>query len=287
MRFAYEYSWKEVEDIIRSWKDEGVMVIPLGAIRKEHGEHLPLATDYYQANYYAELLLKHFNTQLPEKKVLIDATVSTNFFPAFVEYPGTLTLQFTTACQLVEEICETWFSQGIHTIYFLNMGISTNRVLKAVKEKLEKKWSEQEQEHQPNQKKNEDNNNIARQPRRIFFTNLREFDALPDIHCKIEEKGTHAGQFETSIMLYLESIGFLRQGTVRMDLACNEDNLEKDPANPGTLTRNPNSPNGVFSKSGTWGNALSATVELGKFFSERMFDYILKEILEILVAQEQ
>jgi creatinine amidohydrolase len=278
MKYAYEYSWKEVEDIIHSWKDEGVMVIPLGAIRKEHGEHLPLATDYYQANYYAELLLRHFNTQLPEKKVLIDATVSTNFFPAFVEYPGTLTLQFTTACQLVEEICETWFSQGICTIYFLNMGISTNRVLKAVKEKLEKKWAEQEL---PNE-----DNRIVRHPRRIFFTNLREFDALPDIHCKIEENGTHAGQFETSIMLYLESIGFLRQGTVRMELARNEDNLEKDPTNPGTLTRNPNSPNGVFSKSGTWGNALSATVELGKFFSERMFEYILKEILEILVANK-
>jgi creatinine amidohydrolase len=266
LKYAYEYSWDEIESLIQSWKTisvQGIVVIPLGAIRKEHGWHLPLGTDAYQANYYAERLLKEYCPS--HENILIDSTLTINYFPAFTEYPGTMCLSFQTSCLLCEELCEQWIGHGIENIYFLNMGISTNRVLTAIKEKLEKKYE--------NDRKTENLKKI-----RISFTNLKTFDAKPEISSKILENGTHAGQSETSTMLYLESIGYLKKGLIKMNRAIDEDNEERNPSAPNGLSRNPNATSGVYSESGTWGNATLATVEVGEFLTNEMYSFICQDL---------
>jgi creatinine amidohydrolase len=267
LKYAYEHSWDEIESLIQSWKTssvQGIVVIPLGAIRKEHGWHLPLGTDAYQANYYAERLLKEYCPS--HNNVLVDSTLNINYFPAFTEYPGMMCLSFQTSCLLCEELCEQWIGYGITNIYFLNMGISTNRVLTAVKEKLEKKYE------------NENQLKV-----RISFTNLKIFDLIPEISSKILEKGTHAGQSETSVMLYLESIGYLRKGLIKMNRTKDEDNQERNPSTPAGLSRNLNGTNGVYSESGVWGNATLATVEVGEFLTEEMYSFICKDLDNLLL----
>ena len=76
---------------------EAVVVIPLGAGSKEHGPHLPLATDYLQAEAYAKEIAL-------QRNVIITPIVSYGFYPAFLKYPGSTSINFATATNTVVQI---------------------------------------------------------------------------------------------------------------------------------------------------------------------------------------
>jgi creatinine amidohydrolase len=54
-------TWQEAEE---SFKKCDVVVIPLGAITKEHGPHLPLNNDYLMAEYLAERVVQELEIVL-------------------------------------------------------------------------------------------------------------------------------------------------------------------------------------------------------------------------------
>src|SRR6185503_6255729 len=68
---------------------ERVVVLPLGAGSKEHGPHLPLKNDQVLADYLAERLLA-------VRPVALLPTLGYGFYPAFLEYPGSVSLSFET-----------------------------------------------------------------------------------------------------------------------------------------------------------------------------------------------
>ena len=75
--FLEDISWTKAKEVLTP---DAVVVIPLGAAAKEHGPHLPLATDYIQAEHYKNMVAL-------ERKVIIAPTVSYGLYPAFVKYP--------------------------------------------------------------------------------------------------------------------------------------------------------------------------------------------------------
>src|SRR5882724_6812446 len=64
--FLENITWPEAEKVLTS---ETVVVIPLGGASKEHGPHLPLNTDWLQAEYYKNEVAK-------KAKVVIMPTVA-------------------------------------------------------------------------------------------------------------------------------------------------------------------------------------------------------------------
>ena len=84
--FLEDISWTSAKQLLTA---DAVIVIPLGAGAKEHGPHMPLSADLIQADGCRDLLAL-------ERKVIIAPTLNYGFYPAFIKYPGSTTLNYST-----------------------------------------------------------------------------------------------------------------------------------------------------------------------------------------------
>lgn len=115
----------------------------------------------------------------------------------------------------------------------------------------------------------------------LRFTSILEVAGPAEEQVKEQERGTHADEIETSMMLYIAP------DRVDMSLAVREDN----PYRPGGLTRSRDR-HGTYSESGVWGDATLATAEKGRIIVEATVEGILQDIedlhaAEVAVNQEQ
>lgn len=238
-------SWDEVA---AAQKNNQVILIPLGAAAKEHGLHLPLDNDYIIANYLRDRILQKF------KHALALPTVNYNYYPAFLEYPGSTSLSLDTSRELISDLCRSLAKQGFEKFYVLNTGFSTVKPLQAAKEKLAKE-------------------NI-----KMEYLNTPEFFDSPVIRKLQQQKfGSHADEIETSMMLYMAP------QMVHMEKALKDEH--PDFSNPGPLTRNPNARKGTYSPTGAWGDPTLATREKGRIIVEAYVDYIVKQINSFIAKE--
>jgi creatinine amidohydrolase len=225
-------TWVEAERVLRP---ETVVVIPIGAESKEHGPHLPLRTDFYEAQYLTKRILA-------QSDVVVAPTVNYNYYPAFVEYPGTTTLRLETARDLMIDICTNLARYGPHRFYFLNTGVSTLRPLRLAAAEL------------------------LKQGIVMRFTDLSTATQPAEDRIKKEEGGTHAEEIETSMML------FIAPEVVDMKKAVKDYH-----EGPGGLTRDPKG-RGSYSASGIYGDATLATREKGEQIMNQMVVNIAADI---------
>ncbi len=163
--------WPTIE---QAFKEGFPIIIPLGAECKEHGYHLPMNTDKIIAEFLANWVMHNYSA-------LIAPTVTQNFFPAFVEYPGSSTLSYETSVNSIVEMCMNWHQQGARQFYVLNTGISTNKVLAKV-------------------------GDILTEAGVVFhYFDFTTLEKHPEIVKITEQKGgTHAGEIETSLLLCIK-----------------------------------------------------------------------------------
>ena len=95
-----------------------IALLPIGAASKEHGPHLPHGTDYVQAGHYAA----HIATEVD---ALIWPVVAYGYYPAFTDYPGSVSLREVTFIALIEDILAGIVASGVQRIALINTGIST------------------------------------------------------------------------------------------------------------------------------------------------------------------
>lgn len=117
--FLEDIQWPQAQKMLTS---ETVVLIPLGAGAKEHGPHLPLSTDYLQAQAYAKEIAL-------QRKVIITPTVNYGFYPAFLKYPGSTSTNFATATNMVVQIVRSLAAYGPRRFYIINIGVSTTPTL--------------------------------------------------------------------------------------------------------------------------------------------------------------
>lgn len=121
-----DLTWPEAKD----WIDRGAPVLlPIGAIAKEHGHHLPLKTDFLVARELARRVAE----ALP---VLIAPVVSFGYYPAFIRYPGSQHLEADTFAALLRDILRKLIQDGARRIAIINTGVSTEPVLRLVQREL-------------------------------------------------------------------------------------------------------------------------------------------------------
>jgi creatinine amidohydrolase len=230
-----DLTWTEAEARLTP---EAVVVIPIGAAAKEHGPHLRLKNDF--------ILAEHFKRRVLEAaRVVIVPTVAYHFYPAFVEYPGSITLRFNTARDLIIDICTSLAAFGPRRFYALNTGVSTARPLAAAAEEL------------------------AAAGILLRFTDIKK--ALAPIEAEVcqQEGGSHADESETSMLLHIDP------ASVDMTKAEKDYNL----SGTGGLSRKPGGP-ATYSPTGIWGDATLATREKG----ERIVNAVVLALLTDIEA---
>ncbi len=240
--FLENLTWLEAEKYL---SEDTIIVIPLGATLKEHGKHLPLNND--------KLMAEHLSTEVAKRlDIVVCPTITNSFYPAFVEYPGSISLSFETAAALISETCVCLANFGCKKIYVLNTGVSTFRVLSRVKESL-----------------------AAQKPALAFsFTDFKKAVEAAASGVSTQAGGGHADEVETSIMLCLAP------DVVAMENASADFQGNKS----GPLTRNPDwarDSDAVYSPTGAWGDPTLATREKGEIIVNRLVDWIEKDILHM------
>ena len=114
-RLIEELAWPEVEAVFRAgWP----ALLPIGAAAKEHGRHLPLATDRLTA-------LALGRAVAAELRVAVLPVVDFGYYPAFTAYAGSQSISPATFVALLVELMEGLAAQGARRIAILNTGVST------------------------------------------------------------------------------------------------------------------------------------------------------------------
>ncbi|HEY8279388.1 MAG TPA: creatininase family protein [Bdellovibrionota bacterium] len=224
-------SWKEAEALLEK---QPVVVIPVGAGAKEHGLHLPLNNDLLIAEYLSRRVLE----ALP---VVVYPTLSYGFYPAFVEYPGSVSLRKDVFRDLVIDVCRSISRHGPKKFYVLNTGLSTNWSLEPARAELAKLGVQME------------------------YSYLPSMAAEEEKSVEQQEAGTHADEIETSMMLYIAP------EVVKMQLAQKDIHTDRK----GPFTRDPNNQSGHYSPTGAWGDPTLATREKGALVVEARVKHIV------------
>jgi creatinine amidohydrolase len=236
--FLEDITWVEAERLLTR---DAIVVIPIGAASKEHGPHLRLSNDWLLADALRRRVAAR-------TQVVVAPIVGTSFYPAFVEYPGSISVRLETARDVIVDLVRSLARHGPRRFYVLNTGISTIRALRPAAEAL------------------------APDGILLHYTDLGKTLAPIEKQVATQEGGTHADEIETSMMLYLapDSVDMAR--------------AVKD-YHPGTgpLTRNPAGP-GVYSPTGAWGDPTLATREKGERIVNALVDALVADIAALRAA---
>ncbi len=166
--FAAELTWPDLERRVQAG---AVGVLPIGAACKQHGPHLPMNADLLQAEWLAGELVERAG-------VLVWPNVSYGYYPAFTDYPGSVSLARETFQSMVQEILDDIRHSGIDRILILNTGISTIEPLQAAADAMP--------------------GNV-----RIRLANVYQGPRYCSVATEVEQqpRGGHADELETSILL--------------------------------------------------------------------------------------
>jgi creatinine amidohydrolase len=234
-------SWQEAEQALRA---ESLVVVPLGADCKEHGPHLPLGNDRLLADTVAARLCER-------EEIVLAPTIGLSFYPAFVDYPGSISLGQQTARDVIVDVARALARHGPRRIYVWNTGLSTKRPLRGAQEIL------------------------ADEGVLVHFTDLEA--ALAPAVARIAEQsgGSHADEMETSLMLALAP------ESVRLERAVKDHH----PRTPGQRFSRVDDGSGTYSPTGTWGDPTLATREKGEALLAQLLAHLHEDLEALRAAQ--
>ncbi|MHA1972513.1 MAG: creatininase family protein [Candidatus Hodarchaeales archaeon] len=232
-------TWVEAEKVFKEYE---VVIIALGARTKEHGPNLKLNNDYIMTEY----LKKRIMERLP---VIVLPTLQYGYYPAFLEYPGSISLKADTFKNVIVEICGSIAHYGLKKFYILNTGISTLKPLEKAAVELKNNFDVE-----------------------LRYLNLLDVDKKIPENLLEQEGGTHADESETSMMLYIAP------ETVDMSKAVKD--FDSRPDRKG-LTRDPDG-TGLYSPTGIWGDPTLANSKKGKIIVEMIVEAIIDQLKELI-----
>jgi creatinine amidohydrolase len=233
--FLKDISWTTARSYLTP---DAVVVIPLGAQAKEHGPHLPLSTDYIQAEGVANLVAQ-------QRKLIIAPIINYGFYPNFLSYPGSTSIDFSTASDMILNIVRSIAGYGPKRFYVINIGISTTPTLAAAAKVL------------------------AEEGILLYYSDYNRSNFIKsEMPIKQQAFGGHAAELETSNIIYL------RPDLVDMNKAVN-DTLSQGKKGILSPTKTENT---AYSPSGIEGYATLATKEKGKLYMHAFTLEVIKEI---------
>jgi creatinine amidohydrolase len=235
-----DLTWPEA----RARIDAGaVFVIPIGAAAKEHGHHLPLATDWILAQGITDRLL----AELP---MVAAPILGHGYYPAFRHYPGSQHLSPETFGAVIDEVLGGFADQGVRRMVVLNTGVSTTPVLTVRLREF-----------------------YERRRIRVLAANIVALGRETDVLMR-QRLGGHGDEHETSIILALAP------DKVRMERAVedygHQERMPKSQLYVPTLFDGDPDSGWDYSASGVRGDPTGATAEKG----EAMLHAIVRDVAD-------
>jgi creatinine amidohydrolase len=228
-------TWDEVGERLEAG---AAAMLPIGAGAKQHGLHMPMATDRVFADYFARALAERIDA-------LIWPTLTYGAYPAFVAYAGSVSLSNATFQAVVTEIADSLLGFGAGRVLILDAGLSTIEPVEAAI-------------------------GATRDPSLIRHVTLFAGPRFLKTAHQLKEQpyGTHADEMETSLMLAIAP------ELVDMARAMPAPARETPPP-PGPLSPEDSfSPN--YSPSGSFGDPTLASADKGSLLLAAILDDMIE-----------
>lgn len=207
--------------------EESVVVLPIGGGAKEHGNHLPMGTDFYVTDWIAQQVVKRCD-------VVMLPTLPFGYFPAFVGWKGSVSIGHEHFVNYVKDIILSFARFGVKKFLIIDGGVSTHAPLVLMAKDLYEAHG------------------VI-----VGVTNLLQIGADTEAEICEQKDGGHGDEAETSEMLYI------REDLVHMDKASEEYCSDF----PGTIVNGRSIvavPSLMDTDSGINGNSRLATKEKGE-----------------------
>jgi creatinine amidohydrolase len=186
-----ELTWQEAAQAIERYP---AALLPIGAGTKAHGPHLPCGTDLMVVEELARRVVE-------AAPVLLLPALAYGYFPAFVDWPGSVSVGSRHFMDTVGDIVRSLARHGTRKFLLLDGGVSTHPPLRTLSSELHEELGVQ-----------------------VAVTNIIALGHEVKREVAEQQSGGHADEIETSCMLAI------RPDLVHMDRAFREF----DPALPGT-----------------------------------------------------
>lgn len=230
------------------------VIVPLGAT-EQHGPALPLSVDSIHGTetaLRAARILGH---------TLVGPVVTLGYSPEHARFAGTVSLASSTLAGIIHDIAESHARSGFRVVYFWLGHGGDNPVLQACLPDLEAKWPG------------------------CHVTGLKDlsgyvsetWNKIPLVAgIELSSSGSHAGEFETSMMLAA------RPGLVRMEVAelgntAPFESIEKTMMSAGIE---------MVSANGVLGDQRPADAERGKLYLDHLARYLAADLDRIRTERE-
>jgi creatinine amidohydrolase len=217
---------------------ESIIVLPIGGGSKEHGYHLPMGTDYFVTDWIARQLVERY-------PVICLPTLPYAYFPAFVEWKGSVSVSAEHFSNYVKDILVSFVRFGVKKFLIVDGGVSTQLPMRILSRNMY------------------DDHNVI-----VAVTNISGLgQETRDKVCK-QKRGGHADESETSCMLHINP------ALVHMEKAV-EEYTEVLPGTSRNGVLRVYTPSPMNTPRGSNGNSTLATAEKGKTILNAMVDDII------------
>lgn len=245
----------EIQEIAS--EDGSVLIIPIGSI-EQHGPHLPVAADTILANTVARRSAEKVESDIP---ILVTPAIWSGQSPHHLSFGGTISLESGDLQKIIREVSEAGIQNGFDALLLLNgHGGNVPVIGNSVK-------------------------NIGKEHQNVEVLGLSYFQLLNQFVDEVRESESggmgHGGEFETSLMMYLEP-ELVREDRIEGTLhkpkydLCAKDLFEGGPLQVYK-------PFEEYSESGAIGDPSLASEEKGEKIFEHLMDKmegLLREIHE-------
>jgi len=249
--FLEESTWEELSKLET---DEYTAILPTGSY-EQHGYHLPINTDSFLVSEIALSAAKRAINLQQDLKILMVPSLNFGISPHHMDFPGSLTLTGDTFIKIIEEICYCLSHHGFRRILLLNGHGGNTDFLKVAARNVR------------------DRIDILIAVTPYWFCAKKEISEIRDS----DDGGIcHAGEMETSCMLYLKN-ELVRKGKIKKEMPRPISKfIEIDLLKEG-ISINHNVID--FSESGTIGDPSLASLAKGKKF----LDVIIKAVANFII----
>lgn len=169
-RYISELTYVQCKELIN---EDTILLLPIGGGSKEHGGHLPMGTDYYVADHLAKKL-----TELCD--VLTLPTVPYAYFPAFINWEGSVSVDYQHFIDYVKDIILSFQRFGVKKVLILDFGVSTHIPLKLLALSLNNEYD-----------------------MKVAVSNCTGIGGEKAAEVCKQERGGHGDEAETSVMLHI------------------------------------------------------------------------------------
>ena len=247
-----------IKDVSEALRETQTVIVPVGCT-EQHGWHLPLSTDIYNAYEIAK--------RASEATGCLVAPVMPYSFSGG-NLPGTINITPQTLSAVINDICRSLMEQGFRNIIVL-LGHGGSENTRGIKDGLDM-WVR---------------SNFDRKDVKVALVSI--FELSPTVMDWFAKKDFHAGAYETSLMLYWHP-ELVREPRVTdskeiMEMLRQDQDayqrVEKPAPHPMVL---PRIRQDERIKIGVLGDPTKATREMG----EKIVGEVMEGVLEVIRAME-